>query len=409
MASAAKHQFRTYSASAATWFISMGVGQVVITWLVTVVLHETPERIGIMQTISMLPTLLLLIVGGTMADRRDPRTILMVCHVIFAAHPAALAWVIYAGYFSYDLMLLFALVGGFAGAFVMPARDTLLTNVTQGASMQKSVAFVNILQFGGQLVGILLAARAETIGAEPLLLMQTVLLMLGLYFISRLDAVPRAPAQKGLKSAFAEMGEGAKAVWNEKTIRTLISCNMPAGMFYMGTFMVGLPIMARDIYNGGSAEIAMIQMGFMAGTVIGSMIAMRLSPVERPARIIMMTMLWSATVLSIISQGVPFWAVVLLIGLWGMGAGLSMAMTRSIVQVSADPALRARMLAVFQMTFMGAGPLGAIVMGFLISELGVLHSLYLPPIMSLIIFIIAFFATNLWNLPMPQPKEESAS
>ncbi|MGB0920806.1 MAG: MFS transporter [Alphaproteobacteria bacterium] len=403
-----QHPFRAYSASAATYFISMGIGQVVITWLVTVVLHETPERIGIMQTLSMLPTLLLLMVGGTMADRRDPRTILMVCHLIFAAHPMAMAWVIYEGYFSYDVMLAFALFGGLAGAFAMPARDTLLTNVTQGASMQKSVAFVNILQFGGQLVGILMAARAEVIGAEPLLVFQGFLLLLGLYFISRLAPVPRGPVAGGVGTAFSEMAEGAKAVWNEKTVRTLIACNMPAGMFYMGTFMVGLPLLARDVYDGGSAEIAMIQMGFMAGTVAGSMLIMRLSPVARPARLIMLTMLMSATVLTAIAMGLPFYGVVGMIFIWGMGAGISMAMTRSIVQVSATPALRARMLAVFQMTFMGAGPAGAIVMGFLISELGVLNSLFLPPIMSLTIFTIAFFGTNLWTLPMPTAKDDLA-
>lgn len=397
--------FRNYSASAGAWFISMGVGGVVVTWLVTILLHETPERIGFMQTASMLPTLLLLLVGGTVADRRDPRSILIVTHLIFALHPAAMAWVIWAGHFSYDVMLAFALFGGLAGAFNMPARDTLLTNVTPPGAMQKSVAFVNILQFGGQLVGILIASQAGTIGAEPLLLFQSVLVFSGLWFISRLKPIPPATANRGVRSALTDMADGAKAVWQDKTVRTLIACSMPAGIFYMGTFMVGLPILARDVYKGGAPEIAMIQMGFMAGTVAGSMLVMRFSPVARPGRLIMLTMLSSCVVLLAIAQGLPFWGVVLALFVWGMGAGLSMAMTRSIVQSSARPEVRARMLAVFQMTFMGVAPIGAIVVGYLISVFGVLNSLYLPPMMSLTIFIIARLATNLWTLPMPAPQE----
>ena len=384
----------------------MGIGQVVITWLVTVVLHETPERIGLVQTLSMLPMLLLLMVGGVAADRRDPRLILMICHTLFALHPMALAWVIWSGHFTYEVLIAFALVGGLAGAFAMPARDTLLTNVTQG-SMQRSVAIMNMLQFGGQLIGILIAARASTIGAEPLLLFQGVLLLIGLFFVARLAPVPRGPVTGGAASALREMKEGAKAVWDERTIRTLILIGMPAGIFYMGTFMVGLPIIARDLYGGASEEIAMIQMGFMAGTVLGSIFVMRISPVQRPARLIMYSMPWSAAMMLLITLGLPFWGVVIAIAFWGAGAGVSMGMTRSIVQVSADPALRARMLSVFQMTSLGAAPIGAITMGFLISSFGVLNSLYLPPIMSAIIFFVALFATNMWNLPMPQAKEES--
>ncbi len=178
----------------------------------------------------------------------------------------------------------------------------------------------------------------------------------------------------------------------------------------MGPVLFNLPGRVRAVYHGGIHEIGDIQMSFMAGTVIGSMVSIRIGPIHRPGRLMMLSSLSAATFLTLIATGLPFYGTAFCIFAWGLGAGLSMPMTRSVIQLSARPSHRARMLAVFQTTFMGAGPIGAMIMGFAITRMGVIESMIIPPIATLIVFVIVFFFTEIWQMPMPEqrPEEEGA-
>src|SRR6476620_10448029 len=61
----------------ATWFAAMGMQGVLFSWLVVGVLHAPAEWVGITQSTMMLPSVLLLFLGGAVADRRDRRNLLI--------------------------------------------------------------------------------------------------------------------------------------------------------------------------------------------------------------------------------------------------------------------------------------------------------------------------------------------
>lgn len=399
-------QYRWYIAGVGVFFVSVGIGQVLNTWLVTVFLHETPERIGFMQMASMLPSTLLLLVGGTVADRRDPRTILIALQTLNLIPITTVAVFYGMDMLGYWIMVAMAVVGSAFAAFIIPARDTMLTNVTRPGQIQKAIATVNMLQFGGQMVGIMFGTRADEFGAIPLLVAQGALILACALMMTRLHPVKRAaqtttgPRNSAMKDAW----EGVMEVVNDRRILTLTLYSLSGGIFYMGAFMVNLPVMVRDVYNGGSLEIGIIQMSFMAGTVIGSMISIRIGPIHRPGRLMMLSSLSAATFLTLIAVGLPFYGTSLCIFAWGLGAGVSMPMTRSVIQLSARPSHRARMLAVFQTTFMGAGPIGALIMGFAISKIGVTQSMIIPPIATLIVFVVVLLFTKIWQMPMPEQR-----
>jgi len=404
--SKALDQYRWYIAGVGVFFVAVGIGAVLNTWLVTVFLHETPERIGFMQMASMLPSTLLLLVGGTVADRRDPRTILIWLQA-FNLIPITIVAIFYGmDMLTYWVMLAMAIVGSCFAAFIIPARDTMLSHVTPPGQIQRAIATVNMLQFGGQMIGILIGSRADSIGAIPLLISQGVLILGCALMMFKLKPFKRAPKSGPRNSAARDAWEGVLEVVNDKKILTLVIYSFSGGMFYMGAFMVNLPVIVRDVYHGGSLEIGIIQMSFMAGTVIGSMISIRIGPIQRPGRLMMLSSLSSASFLALIAMGLPFYGTSLCILAWGFGAGLSMPMTRSVIQLSARPSHRARMLAVFQITFMGAGPIGALIMGFAISQIGVIQSMIIPPIATITVFITVLIFTNIWQMPMPEQRIE---
>ena len=117
----------------------------------------------------MAPALLFLPLGGLVADRGNPRRLLLRYHMLYAAPPLALAAVLMTGALSYPLLIAYGIAAGAIGAFAIPTRDALLPVVSKGVGLPRAVALATALQFIGQLLGIACASTADRFGAVPLL------------------------------------------------------------------------------------------------------------------------------------------------------------------------------------------------------------------------------------------------
>lgn len=73
--------YRWLAACVASWFGAWGMQLVLFSWLVVGELEASPEWVGVAQTSTMIPSLLLLLMGGVAADRIDPRTLLARLHL----------------------------------------------------------------------------------------------------------------------------------------------------------------------------------------------------------------------------------------------------------------------------------------------------------------------------------------
>ena len=171
--------FNLYLLGLATWFVPLGIQMVLFPWLVAVVLHMDAFAVGLAQAAMMAPSLLFLPLGGLVADRGNARRLLLAYHVLYAIPPLVLALVLARGGLSYPLLIGYGIIAGAIGAFAVPTRDALLSVVADRRCLPRAVALVTSLQFLGQLIGIAFASSADRFGAEPLLLLQAGLLLVG--------------------------------------------------------------------------------------------------------------------------------------------------------------------------------------------------------------------------------------
>ncbi|MGH7384219.1 MAG: MFS transporter, partial [Candidatus Rokuibacteriota bacterium] len=138
--------FPWYLAGVSSWYTSWGMQTIVFPWLVTVVLHEPASRVGVAQMSIMAPSLLFMLLGGAVADRADCRRLLVRGHILAAVPPLLLGAAIAQGWLAYGGLIAYALAVGTAGAFVMPARDAMLTRVAPGG-LGRAVAVTTAIQF----------------------------------------------------------------------------------------------------------------------------------------------------------------------------------------------------------------------------------------------------------------------
>jgi len=399
-----RSDLRWYMGGISAYFFSGGIQSVLFPWLIVFVLQQSAERAGIAQMFAMLPMLVLGLFGGATADRRELRRYLMRLQLLAAVAPFVLAGLYAAGYVDYETLIIYAIVLSALGAYTMPARDSLLNRVAMtslGGRIQQAVTLATGAQFLSQVVGLLIGGLATIIGAVPLMLAQSLSLIVAAATTMKLPkAPPSVLHEPGKKrpSQLSQIREGVEIVWRNADLRSVILMMFFAGILYIGVFMVLFPILMRDVYGGGSFEIAFINICFFGGIGISSMVLSRLRPIKRQGRAIMLAMCTGSIMMVFVHFHPPLWAVYVLALFWGLSSGISMSQSRAIVQIAATDTHRARVLSVFQLGMMGGGPIGAFMAGFVIQAFGPLNAVLVPSSCMVVLWLMVFFFTNLWKI-----------
>lgn len=387
---------RAYLISTGFYLVPGGIQMVLFPWLVAIYLHESPERVGFAQMAGQLPMLFLILWGGLLGDRIDQRRLLVMLHSLMIVPPLLMAGLVQADLIIYEILLVWAMVGGALGAFVQPARDALLNRVA-GRDIQKVVMLTIGVQFGIQILGFGLGSTADTVGPATLLCMQA-LCMLGAVITTLRIPAPPAAAPRQRRPALGEIAEGIVMAWRSQSIRPTIVLTFAVGLFFAGAYMVLLPLMVRDIYGGGAGGIALAFAANMLGTVTTIVFLMRVGGVARPGRALLLGGFASSLILSTLYFELPDWGFYAVVYLWGLCGGISMTMSRAIVQEASPETHRARLMSVYSLGMMGGMPIGSVLIGWCVGVMGAHAAALVPAVGMLCTIIYLSFTSSLWRV-----------
>ncbi|HSG91727.1 MAG TPA: MFS transporter [Pseudomonadales bacterium] len=395
-----------------TWFASMGVQSVLFAWLVTIHLHETPEKVGLAQFSMMLPTLALLLFGGVVADRFGGARVALLAQCASMVPVLGLAVLVGVDGLAYPLLIVYALVMGTMQAFVTPARDGMLSQVA-GVRVQRTVILASLVQFGVQIVGFSLAGLADVMGPFAVLGIQAAILAVGAAAFAMLGARLRRAAAKAAAAAppvaaiapqrmVHAIREGFETVRGSADMRSVVLINICVGLFFMGAFQVGIPLLVREVHGGTPGQLALVNGVHMAGIVLTTLVLLRLGDVHRRGRVLLLGVFGGAIGLAGMGLTSSFQGLLFFNFCWGVTGGMVMSMSRTIMQEAAPPDRRGRVMSFFSLSFMGAGPLGALLSGYLVNALGVHLALLTPAVVISGCAVVVALRTHLWRLqPMP--------
>ncbi len=389
--------FTVYLAGLGSWFVPLGIQQVLFSWLAAIVLHMDAFAVGIAQVALMAPGILFLPLGGLVADRGNPRRLLLRYHFLYALPPIVLAGVLIMGGLSYPLLIAYGLAAGSIGAFAVPTRDALLPVVAPG-NLPRAVALATTLQFAGQLLGIAAASRADTLGPLPLLVLQAALMLLGAAAVWRLpNPPPHAPAKHS--SFWHSIVDGIVEAARSEQMWPVLLLNFGIGVLYVGPFMAVLPLVVRDVYHGAAAEIAYVNLAFWAGTIVAAFAFARVARrLALRGRLVVLAVSVGAFILLGMALHPPFALLNVLCFVWGLGAGITMTQGRTVVQIMAPPTHRARLMSLFQLGLGGGGPIGAFLAGTLAALLGLKLAMVLPALAMVALIVGVVFFSRIWTM-----------
>lgn len=390
-----------YLVGTGSWFLAFGIQGVMFAWLVTMVLNETPEKVGIAQMSLLLPGTLLILVGGSYADRFGARRVAVLAQSLATVAPLLLLALVAADQLSFATMIGYAVLMGLAQAFVTPARDGLLSQVA-GGRVQRTVMLTSIIQFGLQVVGFLVASLADLSGPEPILLIQALVLAVGVFGFSRI-VNQRHGSGAAAPRLLQSLREGGRTVFSSPAMRMIVVQNSCMGLFFMGSYIVTMPLLVREVFAGGAADLAFINAANSIGLVLTVLFLLRLGDVVRQGRALILSQVVGSVALGAGAFAPSFGLFVAVLFFWGVCGGVAMTMSRTIMQEQAPDAQRGRVMSFYSFSFMGAGPIGALLNGYLVEQLGVRGALLTCAVVMCVIMLLVSLLSSLWRLEGHRP------
>jgi MFS family permease len=368
-----------YYALVALYFFAFGLQFVIFPSLVTFQLQAEPRAVGLAQMSLSAPMFALLLVGGVMAGQVRTGPALCVLQILFALPPLALAVLTGNNLLQYNHILLYGVTMGALAAFMLPVRDSALNGVVAreaarggAVKLERAAATTTAVQLGAQIAGMLIGARA---GSDPApFLTAQALAVLAAAALALLLKAPRPDsAGRTLAQAAHDIRDGLTYAFRDPVMGPLLASAAYIGVFVIGSFQVLFPLIIRDAYGGDPVSLqktlgAMFATFFVT-SFVSAVIVSRFPP-RRSGRAMLIAHMIGAVVLGSFAFDKPLWGFSLAVGIWGLGSGVAMSMSRTITQSAAAPQHLGRVLAVYAMGFMGGAPLGSFVIGFLAEAYG---------------------------------------
>jgi MFS family permease len=380
--------------------IAMGIQVVLLPWLAVGVLGLDSEQLGWVQASVLLPSLLLVLQGGAVADRTDGGRRMPQLLLALALVHLLMSLLVSKQWLVLPLLLVYGVALGACQAFMQPLRDSMLPRVVKpgdAEDLQRTVVKISLCYFVFQGLGILLAGQLDWFGVSGLLLAQVLVLVLAAGRYRRLPTVVNPGASDSIASEFS-LGQGVVTVFKSPVLRLMIALVAFNGFMQMGVFIVALPLLVRDIYFADATFFAGLQLAFVVGSVAANIGLLKRESVKHPGRSVLFCLFYAGVILLAIGAKPTPVGLFLLVFCWGCVTGVSASLSKAVVQQLAPAELRGRVMSVYQLALFGMAPLGALACGYAIEYWGILTVLLSSGVLAAILFFVSTFVPSLWQL-----------
>ncbi len=349
----ANRRYTLYLVSRISLIIATQMLSVAVGWQVYEITGDA-LALGFSGLALFLPGFLLALPGGHLADRRDRRRILIVCHLGVSLSAATLAVVSHAGARSLAPIYAVLVVLGAIRAFSGSAGQALMPNLVDKMQLERAVAFGSscwqlAMIAGPSLGGVLYAATGK---ASVVYAVCSAMASIALVSVIAMGHDPKTSRSKPTgRATWGELLAGLRYVWSDKPILGAISLDLFAVL--LGGAVALLPIFARDLLHIGPWGLGILRSAPAIGAATTAF-SLAWFPLRKRAGLTMFACVFLfgvATIVFGLSRSFAIsLAALLCLGAFDM---FSVVVRSTLIQIRTPDAMRGRVSAV-NMVFIGA-------------------------------------------------------
>ena len=362
------HNYRLWAMGALVSNVGTWMQRTAQDWIVlTQLTHYNASAVGVVMSLQFGPQILLLPWTGSAADYLDRRKLLLATQASMGLLALGLGLLTITGWVRLWHVDVFAFLLGCAAAFDAPARQTFVAELVGDVDLSNAVA-LNSTSFnaarllGPAVAGVLIAAVG--CGWVFLLNAASFVAVLGSLSFLRVDELHRTVRTPRTRGSLAQ---GFRYVWHRPDLLAIFLM-----LFLIGTFGLNFPIfistMSVTVFHAGAKQYGLLTSIMAIGSVTGALLSARR---EKPR---LTLLLLGASLFGVgctLAALMPnYWLFGLALAVIGVASQTFTTTATSTVQLTTEPAMRGRVMAMLLAIALGGTPLGAPIVGWVADRFG---------------------------------------
>ncbi len=366
---ALKHDnYRYFFLGQVATLIGMWMQSIALSWLIYR-LTGSSTQLGLVNFCNQLPVLLLVSLGGIVADRYDRRRIVIRTQATCMFLSALLAFLTLSDLIQVWHLYCVAIAYGLTQAFDMPARQALVVELVGKEDLPNAIILNSSMINGARLIGPAVAGFVIEYVGEG-----------WCFAINSASYIGVLSGLFAMKLASHLYDQDSAPLQHYKEGLHFVFGNFPvlAILFMLGSIsllaapqVVLMPAVVKDVLHGDANTMGYLMTMSGVGAFVGALALALKKKAAGMENIIAGCMLACGVTFIIFGHSKTIWFSMLLMAPIGLSIMGQMATSNTLIQTLVPDHLRGQIMSFHAMMFMGGSPVGALLSGWAAEQIGI--------------------------------------
>ncbi|MFJ4173604.1 MFS transporter [Microbacterium sp. NPDC089696] len=390
--------FRWFFLARAITLITGSMSSIALAFAVLEIDNE-PQSLSLVLAAFTVSNIVFLLIGGVVADRVPRALIIQSCYVIDILSIGTMAALMFTGTATVPLLALLSVANGASTAFVLPAMQGIIPQLTTAEHLQQANAMLSFVRSATTIGGPVIAGiLVSTAGPAWAMVVQAIGWAAAIPILALVRLPP--PDHAGGTTFFHDLRVGWGEFWSRTWLWVIVLAFMVMNAIHIGAWGVVGPYVAKNDERLGIAGWGWVVSAEGVGILLMTLVLLWF-PLRKPLRYGMLGMALFALPLTML--GVHPVVVVLAIAAFLAGAGAEVFSTGwNLAMMENVPVDRLSRVSSYDM--LGSYvvmPIGTLLYGWLITHADVQTVLVTSGVLYASIAIVTLLVPSVWRMGRP--------
>ncbi len=332
---------------------------------------ESAWMLGVAGFCQLAPAFLLSPLAGTLVDRWNRHTVLLVAQVGSMLASLALAVLTLAGVIEVWQVLLLCAAEGAVRGFGIPARQALVVQLVDDRdSLPNAIALNSTIFNVARMIGPALGGLIVAFMGEGMCFLIDGVSYLAVIAALMAMQLPNLELNRTGKSVLRDMGDGFIHTFGYAPYRALL---LSAGVVVLAggaSHMALMSEFAKKILGGDATTLGILMSASGCGALLGAFYLATRRTVRGLGKVIASCFIMFGLLLVAFAMSRSLWLASTMLVLSGFAFMTAMAGSNTIMQTLVEDDKRGRVMAMWVMMFTGAAPTGQLLAGAVAEQIG---------------------------------------
>jgi len=337
------------------------------TWVQTVSLSllvlkltHSGTQLGLVVAAQFLPVLLFGVYGGLIADRFNKRHVLYFTQSLQGILALALGLLVVTN--TVQVWMVYVLASGLGLATLIdnPSRQSFVSEMVGSDRLKNAITLNSTMVNGARIIGPSIAAvLIATIGIGFCFLVNAasyIAVLIALFAMHTSELFPTIPA----KREPGQIRAGLRYAWQTQSLKSTLLMMLIIGTFAY-EFPVILPLFATVTLHGNATTYSLMTVAMGVGAIGGGLYSAGRGVASQKQLVLVAVLFGVSLMLTALTPTLPVTLITLII-VGGLSV-LFISIGNTTLQLTSEPSMRGRVLALWAIAFAGTTPIGGPIIG----------------------------------------------